>query len=151
MPRDGDSGKLALDYGSELYLLRIVSSPEAPPSMSPYLGYAACEKCGYDDAAKSYSREELTALAARRLSLTVHVEIVIHIGSVAEEIAAVIEVNEIDLLVLATHGIGGWDGRVLGSVAHEVLVRVQFPTLLVPCVEEPALSSPNARRASVFD
>jgi len=52
-------------------------------------------------------------------------------GMIADVLARVIASEEIDLVVLGTHGSGGIGKLVLGSVAEEMLRRVPCPVLTV--------------------
>jgi nucleotide-binding universal stress UspA family protein len=53
-------------------------------------------------------------------------------GHAAEEIAALAERDEYDLVVLGTHGHSALGSLVLGSVVSGVLARAKKPILLVP-------------------
>ena len=61
-------------------------------------------------------------------------EAIIEIGDVWEAASALIEKNDIDLIVLGTHGRQGVDKVLLGSVAEEILRLAPCPVLTVgPC------------------
>jgi len=49
----------------------------------------------------------------------------------AEAIAAEAERRQVDLIVMATHGYGGWQRWMIGSVADKVLHAALTPILLV--------------------
>lgn len=68
----------------------------------------------------------------------VRVEIVLKTGSPAPEIVQLASDIHADLLVIGTHGRGGFDRVVLGSVANRVLRTTRVPVLTV---------SPNTRVA----
>jgi nucleotide-binding universal stress UspA family protein len=52
-------------------------------------------------------------------------------GNAAEEIAAVADKGDYDLLVLGSHGHGSFGNLVMGSVATNVLARTKLPALIV--------------------
>lgn len=53
------------------------------------------------------------------------------VGQAAESIAAMIDKEQPDLIVMGSHGYGAFAGLILGSVATGVLARCQVPVLLV--------------------
>jgi nucleotide-binding universal stress UspA family protein len=55
----------------------------------------------------------------------------IHFGDPAEEIATFAQQQEVDLIAMATHGRTGLPHLLMGSVAQQVLRRVNVPVLLV--------------------
>jgi len=52
-------------------------------------------------------------------------------GNVADEIAAAVKKEKIDLVVMGSHGEGALSNLVLGSVATKVLASVKAPVLIV--------------------
>lgn len=54
------------------------------------------------------------------------------VGDPATSILAYMETNEIDLVVIATHGRTGFDRFLIGSVAERVLRQSPTPVLVVP-------------------
>jgi len=68
------------------------------------------------------------ALDAKGISCTVSVEV----GSdVASAILDVVEREDVDLLVLTTHGLSGWYPQVFGSIAEKLVKLSQCPLLLL--------------------
>src|SRR5687768_4590334 len=51
-------------------------------------------------------------------------------GPIAETLAEYVAANEIDIVVMTTHGRGGLAGIWLGSVAYEFAHRITVPLLL---------------------
>ncbi|HXS54083.1 MAG TPA: universal stress protein [Usitatibacter sp.] len=52
-------------------------------------------------------------------------------GKVAEEIAAAVTKNKVDLVVMGSHGEGALSNLVLGSVATKVIASIKTPVLIV--------------------
>jgi nucleotide-binding universal stress UspA family protein len=50
---------------------------------------------------------------------------------VAGNIMMVIDREDIDMVVISTHGISGWRPLVFGSIAEKVVKLVQCPILLL--------------------
>jgi nucleotide-binding universal stress UspA family protein len=86
------------------------------------------------------------ALASREVKASCKVEIG---NDVADSIMMLIESENIDMVVLSTHGISGWRPLVFGSTAEKVVRLVQCPLLLLRSIESVATvaaSSPEKSR-----
>ena len=59
------------------------------------------------------------------------VRLVIRFGEPAQEIADLIEEDDIDAVVMATHGRSGLSRAIMGSVAERVLRMVHVPVVMV--------------------
>ncbi len=68
------------------------------------------------------------ALVAKGIKATFSVEVG---DDVAGNIMEVIEREQIDLVVISTHGISGWHPLVFGSIAEKIVKLVQCPLLLL--------------------
>lgn len=65
---------------------------------------------------------------------SVNLEVVV--GEPAEEIARFAEENDVDLIVMGTHGRTGLAGILLGSVTVGVIRRTCIPVVVVKCPEK---------------
>src|SRR5579864_526734 len=81
----------------------------------------------YDDA-HTEAKEKLDQMAAR---LEIPNRCYVRHGQVWKGLAALIEENEIDLLVVGTHGRTGLGKLLLGSVAEDILRHASCPVLTV--------------------
>lgn len=54
------------------------------------------------------------------------------VGDIAKEVAACVTRRKIDLVVLGTHGRGGFLGVPLGSTAVKIISAVKVPVMVVP-------------------
>jgi len=61
----------------------------------------------------------------------VEYEIRILEGSPANNIDTVVNIEKIDLIVMGSRGVGNFEGLFLGSVAHQVLHKVQCPVFII--------------------
>jgi nucleotide-binding universal stress UspA family protein len=77
------------------------------------------------------AEREMEALANRSELKPIAHETVLRTGPIWSVISAVIRQQNIDLVVLGTHGRGGLKKLVLGSVAEEVVRRVGCPVITV--------------------
>ena len=81
----------------------------------------------YEDA-HAEAKEKLDQMAAR---LEVPIRCYVRHGQVWKGLAAIIEENEIDLIVVGTHGRTGLGKLLLGSVAEDILRHAHCPVLTV--------------------
>jgi nucleotide-binding universal stress UspA family protein len=118
---------LAGHYDASLHLLHV----DPPmPIMAPY------GEIPVDIRLFEVQREQaLTDLAeakARALAAGVAVETSIRGGHAAREILAVVHEQGTDLVVLGTHGRGGVEHLLLGSVAEKIVRKAPCPVMVVP-------------------
>jgi nucleotide-binding universal stress UspA family protein len=72
-------------------------------------------------------------------------------GSPADAIAAYADTHAVDLIVMGTHGVGGFQHLLLGSVTETVLRRVTCPVLTVPPRAESTTELPFKRILCAVD
>jgi nucleotide-binding universal stress UspA family protein len=133
------AGAVANASGGHLRLLHVI----APfPITAPYLDVPAESRLW--ETAQAQGREALASEAARvrRAGLTVDVEH--RTGPPVQEILRAAAEWPADVLVIGTHGRGGFERLVLGSVAEKVLRMAPCAVLAVP----PAAAEPG-RTATV--
>jgi len=125
----GPATELAHLTGGSLTLLHVLEPSHAPGSAgcscAPQLAQGNPHECR----AKVYAYLNDIAERLRKQSLQVHTRIVVgsHAASVIlEEVQAQL----CDLLAFATHGRGGYNRLLLGSVAEEVLCGASIPVLI---------------------
>jgi len=113
---------LARRYGAKIFATHVVSAAEAP--MVPPEAWGSCQQI-LDEAA----HREMKWLT-ERLGTIPH-ETTLRHGGVWDSLSAMIEKDDIDLLVMGTHGREGLGRLLLGSVAEEVFRRAACPVLTV--------------------
>jgi nucleotide-binding universal stress UspA family protein len=130
-------------FGSKLHTVHVLSDA----GFLMMTGNLDCVSLGtlYDDAA-SETREKLNQISSRLESIP-HRNYVRH-GQVWGNLAEIAKENEIDLIVMGTHGRTGLGKLLLGSVAENILRHAKCPVLTVgPNVSGraklPALKSPG--------
>ena len=116
---------LAQGQGARLHLLEVIE--EAPP---PGAARAPKDDGVPNDTRTGLERDLRRVLTARHAS-DLKVEIVMRKGRVVEEILAQVKTKRPDLVVIGTHGRGGVQRLVLGSVAEKVLRLAPCPVLTV--------------------
>ena len=85
-----------------------------------------------DTKAKETALEYLTSVQHRLSLQSSEVKSFVVIGQAADEILKFIDANDVDLVVMSTHGRSGVSRWFLGSVAEKVLRRSNATVLLVP-------------------
>ena len=120
--------ELAGALGASLHLLHVVSSD---------LGAGAPELWGVDSDGLSQRLEaeataELDRLRATLESDGVSPYVATGMGSEVDTISDYVREHDVDLVVMGTHGRGGVQHLLLGSVAEKVVRRAPCPVLVVP-------------------
>ena len=148
--------EMARDYGAELHVVTVVESSDVMIELDDPLGVRKRWRAeGVEKA-----QVELAELARRVLGRRKHAEAVLE-GEPADEIVRYCEANEVELLVIGSHGARGFIRDWLGGVTYQVMKKSECPVLVVkpgmievelepvdePAEEEkPARSKPARRR-----
>jgi nucleotide-binding universal stress UspA family protein len=123
---------LASRYGAELLLVHVVPMLPRLPSPATIFNEAAYEQELHKDAVRRL--DELSAeLAAKGVKARTEVGTA---NDVAMEIIRIGEHNNVDLIVIATHGMTGWHRLAFGSVAEKVVRLAPQPVLVLRAVAE---------------
>ncbi len=117
---------LAQHYQAELCLLHVV--PMLPTSIeTDFLPQATFQQIERSDAEK-----KLATCVAALVSEGNKASSMMETGNdVVGNIMLVIEREQIDMVVISTHGLSGWRPAVFGSIAEKVVKLVQCPLLLL--------------------
>ena len=111
--------------GARLHLLEVIESVVSPGgSVSP-------KQAGVLNEARVALEKDLRQMLVSRRASDVKVEIVMREGNVVREILAQASDSRADLLVIGSHGRGGVQRLVLGSVAEKVLRQATCPVLTI--------------------
>ena len=102
----------------------LLPGPVAPASYPPW--------AVLDPAVLGRLRSALEALAAPASALGIPVRIEVHEGHVVAQILERARAWPADVIVMGTHGRGGFERWVLGSVTEKVLRKALCPVLTVP-------------------
>jgi nucleotide-binding universal stress UspA family protein len=134
VPHDGSGHskhafKVALDmakkYNSKISLVTVLDTS------SGYWGHSTLWDKAMGGAKNLVTKEfESFESAAKKAKVSFHSEI-IESKSVTKTIVSYSKSKKIDLIVMAAHGITGWDKLILGSVSDGVIHRVRCPILIV--------------------
>jgi len=116
---------------SNMIFLRVVQP--TPPSFIPtQAGMEEFKKIGeMDEARKINAGKYLKQTADKFKNQTTRLHTEAILGNVPETIIDYVENNQVDLIIMATHGRSGVSRWVRGSVADKVLHASSVPVLLV--------------------
>lgn len=117
---------LAQAFSAQVELLRVVEPPAYPLYGDGYAYIPYDEETDLADA-RAYVEDCAASLRSRGLQVTTTVLV----GTAGRTIEAVARERDVDVVAMATHGLGGLGRLVLGSVATDVLRRGIAPVLLV--------------------
>jgi len=118
---------LARHYNVELYLLHVVR-----PVIIGYPEYAVPDSVTqFYGELREHAEEQLREFAKARAIGGVQAKVTVEEGVVTETILDFSRKNEIDMIVMGTHGRRGFQRLTLGSVTERVLRRAKCPVLAV--------------------
>jgi len=130
---------IARRYGSKVSLVHVI-----PPESVSLVPELPAER------QRDEVKRQMENLASRSELRQISHETVLRAGSVCSVLSAVIRQQDIDLVVLGTHGRSGLKKLVLGSVAEEVVRRAECPVLTVGPDINPTLSTTSEFRTILF-
>ena len=132
--------------GGELTVLSVVE---------PLLAQAAGIRLGVDlarEEAEPALREFVEATLPERVRQASHVRMEVTVGDPSEAILQTGRRLKAGLIVMGTHGLGGFRKLLLGSTTEQVLRRTEWPVLAVPpgAVSAPAVEHPGVQLRKIL-
>lgn len=124
-----EAAELAKSNRSEIWLLQSVEFPEYWGE--EYAGMHSLPAMISTEEQEIAAREYLLQIAERLTSEQIPAQIVVTTGHAASAISDVVADNDIDLIVMSTHGRSGLSRWVFGSVAEKVVRLAECPVLLI--------------------
>jgi nucleotide-binding universal stress UspA family protein len=121
---------LALRFQADLELANIV------PSLAAFNYPSLTDAYDLEKQALAESKSRLPALVPAEYHSVVHLQTVVRVGDVREELLAIVKDDNIDLVVMGTHGRGSIGHFFLGSTTESILRRVTVPVLTVSHLHE---------------
>lgn len=131
---------LAGVYGARIHLLHAASPP-----LPPMAGLPLPVPVLLEPETRQRLLAELRAFAKPAEEAGVALDVEVAEGDPAGQIVKRAQGLPADLVVMGTHGLGGFERLVLGSVTEKVLRRSQAPVLTVPRLAVEAGLAPHAR------
>lgn len=125
--------ELALRFGAEIILLHAVSPLPASPQPGAVYSF---DTATYLQEMMTYGKDSMERLIKEKIPAEVSARSLVLAGSPSDEIARTAESENVNLVVIATHGHRGWKRFVFGSVAERVIRMASCPVLAVPAPKE---------------
>jgi len=135
---------LARHYRAKLFLQHVVDF--IPPNYAYYPPASYLDKLF--QSASAEARKQLQEFAKSHTRYGAQPECLVHEGGAAGSILSFAEAQEVDLIVMGTHGLKGVDRALLGSVADKVLRKARCPVLVIPKPGH-AVAAPEGAEGSV--
>ena len=136
---------LASSFGAELCLVHIVPAIPKLPSASTIFHEAQYERALHEDAQRRLDdmvrRVGHRGVAARAIVGTAN--------DVSMELLRIAEHNNVDLIVIATHGMTGWRKLAFGSVTDKVVRLATSPVLVLRIQAEAEAHEPASKESVV--
>ena len=123
---------LAKDYGAELDIVQVLSMHPTSISMSSLSGTSAALLSVYEEEAKSARKTIDDAVElAKKHGVKASGEIIRMQNSIVEAIVEKAFVQQVDLIVIGTRGLGGFRKLLMGSVSSGVVTHASCPVFVV--------------------
>jgi universal stress protein A len=119
--------RFAEQFSCEIVLLHVVE-PEIPPAFDGYM--IAPPPISNGTGVRRANRLK-TLVSSARAAGAIHVNSTVRPGLPAHEIVEAAKDLDVDLIVIATHGLTGWKHFCIGSVAERVVRAAPCPVLVV--------------------
>jgi len=123
--------EMAKHFSAKLIILNVITPI---PVVSSPNGPAGFDVSVYQEQLKETSKESLQDVVQKKITEEIQTQTKIVMGNAPDEIVKTAQDEDVDLIVIATHGETGWRHLVFGSVAEKV---VRFSTCPVLTIHEP--------------
>ena len=110
---------ISAKFGGRIILVNIFNLPKATAITGISDEVFTIEKKQLEDFAKTYSIPDLD------------MQLLVNMGHVGKEIIDTAIQNEVDLIVMGSHGYSGLERMLLGSTAEYILEHSKIPTLII--------------------
>lgn len=118
--------EIAKKFDSKLTLLTVLGSDTDTSGMS----FSRAQEA--HDEAESKAKEELNKMKDSRINEDIEISIkIIHHSSSIDGILSFAESNNVDLIVMGSHGRSGFKKLVLGSIASGIITKSNCPVMIV--------------------
>ncbi len=125
--------EMAEQFGSTLYLVHVI----APiPAVAGPMGPAGFDVSLYQEELKKSASKKLKQISEKKVSNKIKTQTVIKHGEAATEINRAAKEENMDLIVIATHGETGLGHLIFGSVAEKVVRNASSPVLTIRVSEK---------------
>ena len=121
------ASELSAHFKAELMVAHVIPPIPTLPS-DPHYNF---EVPAYQDALRDNAKKQLEETIKKHVNQEIDAFPYVTYGDPAKEIVRISETEGIDLIVIATHGLTGWQHIVFGSVAERVIRTAKCPVITV--------------------
>lgn len=124
----------ALDYKAKLYIVNVVTPIpilSAPPGFTTPGLSTSMDLVAYRKTLEEAAQAQLNDLVKSNIASQVETIPIVTYGNAAEQILKIADSENVDLIVIATHGRTGWKHLVFGSVAEKIIRMAKQPVLTI--------------------
>jgi nucleotide-binding universal stress UspA family protein len=121
------SANYAKQFGADLILIYVVEPIIYPPDFS--MGQLALPNVNLE--LDKRASEELQKLAQNEIDKSIKVKTLVKTGKPFVEIIDVAQNEDVDLIIIATHGHSGMEHILFGSTADKVVRKAPCPVLTI--------------------
>lgn len=122
--------ELAAHFSATLYVINVV--PLVPVVEAPIgVESAAFNVASYQQELEAQAQRSLKNIVEQRITKGVNTITEVLIGNAAGEIMRYAADKNIDMIVIATHGLSGWRRFISGSVTEQIVRQSPCPVLTI--------------------
>jgi nucleotide-binding universal stress UspA family protein len=125
---------IALHFVAELILVHVVTPPHVYPSYP--VGGSGFNPISFVEEMVEESRKRIDEVVKNTISADLAVRSVIQQGNPADQIVDLADSENVDMIVIATHGWTGWRRFISGSVTERVVRHANRPVFTVPAPQK---------------
>jgi nucleotide-binding universal stress UspA family protein len=121
------ASELTAHFGAEMIVAHVIPPIPTLPS-DPHYNF---EVPAYQDALRENAYRQLTDAINKQVGDQVKATPYVSYGDPAKEIVRISGDENVDLVVIATHGLTGWQHIVFGSVAERIVRTSKCPVITI--------------------
>lgn len=122
--------ELATHFSATLHLVNVI--PVVPIVEAPIgVESASFNVASYQQELEGQAEKSIKTLVEQKVSKGVNVVTEVLIGNAAGEVIRYTTEKNIDLIVIATHGLSGWRRFISGSVTEQIVRQAVCPVLTI--------------------
>jgi len=123
--------ELARHFGAELLVTHVIPPVPGPHADADPPVASSFDVPLYQQELAIYAEKMLKELVSHQVSPEVRTRDLVTTGEAAPEIHRIARQEQADLIVIASHGLTGWQRLVFGSVAERVVHQSPCPVLTI--------------------
>ncbi|MBN1572819.1 MAG: universal stress protein [Deltaproteobacteria bacterium] len=122
------AGELASNFSAELCVIHVVTENI---NFDGLVNILSLDVKSIQQRILEKYKKKLKKVIEKKVSMNVRVDPIVFEGNPAGDIVKIAELENPDIIVMATHGQTGWRHLVFGSVAEKVVRLTKYPVLTI--------------------